>query len=392
MRDIDYPRRGSVNSERLDIGRADSTLRDAATLWVGDFLDVYENGVKLPYPTVAAARASVQSDPSFASYDAALAHALGPRLPDDAEFVWSQGLLDILFEFRIQSDRSQFSMDPRFARLGIRTLTVVRFMPPSGDVRSFELDGERGVVQLTRARSGGAPVRRDGLRRLWDGVDELLLVLCLVLPFRRLGQVRAIAGSFAIGFSVTLMASFWGLAPDALWFRPLVATLAAASILYTSLENIVAVDLNRRRMCAFGFGLLYGFSFAFDWKQNLQFAGGHSIAAVLTFDGGLLVGQFLVTALMAAAAAAIFTFVVAERTGTVIVSALVVHSAWHWTVDRGDILRRFRFEWPALDLAFWASVMRWAMLMVLAFGLYWLVFSVLQRPADTIGSARKEGF
>jgi hypothetical protein len=49
--------------------------------------------------------------------------------------------------------------------------------------------------------------------------------------------------------------------------------------------------------------------------------------------------------------------------------------------DRYEVLRKFRFEWPVVDAAFLASAMRWAMLVVIAAGLYWLVFGVL-RPAS----------
>src|ERR1041384_7485730 len=43
MRDMDYPTpvRGSG---LLDVSKADSTLRDAATLWIADDLEVYEEG------------------------------------------------------------------------------------------------------------------------------------------------------------------------------------------------------------------------------------------------------------------------------------------------------------------------------------------------------------
>src|SRR5207248_77889 len=124
MRDMDYPKRpGTPNADLLDLARAEPTLRDAATLWIGDFLDVYENDQKLPAPRVASVRASLQSDRSFTSYDEALAHVTGPPLDPSSEYFWSQGLLDVLLEYPIQSDQSRFSIDPRLGRLGIRTLT-----------------------------------------------------------------------------------------------------------------------------------------------------------------------------------------------------------------------------------------------------------------------------
>src|SRR5207248_2076455 len=89
MRDMDYPRpRGTTRADLVDLGRAEPTLRDAATLWIGDFLDVYENDEPLGKPQVAAVRAALQSDRSFTSYDEALAHVSGPPLAADTEFVW----------------------------------------------------------------------------------------------------------------------------------------------------------------------------------------------------------------------------------------------------------------------------------------------------------------
>src|SRR5262249_44446956 len=99
MRDLDYPTRAPG---LLDITRADAALRGAARLWLADNIAVYEGRERLPYPTTVEVRASYAGDRSFASYDEALAHVTGPRLPPDVEFVWNQGLLDALFEFPIQ--------------------------------------------------------------------------------------------------------------------------------------------------------------------------------------------------------------------------------------------------------------------------------------------------
>ena len=380
MRDVDFPRRrpggGSLGgvSDLLDLPRADQALRDAATLWVADFLDVYENDEKLAYPSIAAIRASLQSDQSFISYDDALAHVTGPQLPDDTEFVWSQGLLDILFEYKVRSDESRFSINPRFARLGIRTLTVLRFLPPGGAVRAFEFEGDPGIVRLDpRWYQAALQFVRLGFEHILDGTDHLLFLFCLVIPFRRIRSLVAVVTSFTVAHSITLIASANNLAPDALWFPPLIETLIATSIVYMALENIVGPRIERRALIAFGFGLVHGFGFSFALRRTLQFAGSHLLTSLLSFNVGVELGQLLVLVLLIPALDLLFKYVVAERTGTIILSALVTHTAWHWMTERWAVLRQYRFEWPVLDLAFWASAMRWAMVAVIVVGIAWLI-------------------
>src|SRR6185503_2271496 len=224
MRDMDYPKpRGRTNADLLDLERADQSLRDAATLWLSDFLDLYENDRPLGAPQIASVRAALQSDRSFAGYDEALAHVTGPRLPETTEFFWSQGLLDVLFEYPIQSDRSKFSIRPRLGRLGIRTLTILRFLPPDGSVRSFEFYGDPGLVRLDPTlRQAAFQFLELGFFHILDGVDHLLFLACLVIQFRRFGPLAAVVTAFTVAHSITLIAAAYNLAPDALWFPPLI--------------------------------------------------------------------------------------------------------------------------------------------------------------------------
>ena len=413
MRDMDYPRRGGGNSGLLDLARADASLRDAATLWVADDIELYEDDVRLAYPTVTGVRASLPSDRSFASYDEALAHVTGPPLPETTEFFWSQGLLDVLFEYPIKSDRSRFSIRPRLARLGIRTLTVVRFMPPDGTVRAFEFYGDPGFVRLDpRWHQAAWRFVTLGFFHILDGTDHLLFLFCLVIPFRRFRPLVAVVTAFTIAHSITLVAAAYNFAPDALWFPPLVETVIATSIVYMALENIVAGSggtrspqrpqshassvnsaparpklaafdasegwLKRRWIIAFGFGLVHGFGFSFGLRQTLQFAGTHLLTSVLSFNVGVEFGQLLVLVLLIPALGLLFRFVVPERMGTIVLSAIVAHTAWHWLTERWDVLRRFSVEWPAMDAAFMAGALRSMMLLVAAAGIYWLVFGVLR--------------
>jgi hypothetical protein len=376
MRDMAYPQRGGV--DLLDLGRAERSLRDAATLWVADDIELYEDDVRLDYPKVVEVRASLAGDRSFTSYDEALSHVTGPRLPDDAEFYWSQGLLDILFEYSIRSDQSKFSIRPKLGRLGIRTVTVLRFLPPGGAVRAFELPGDPGLVRLDpRWHQAALQFVKLGFTHILDGIDHLLFLFCLVIPFRRFRSLVAIVTSFTVAHSITLIASAYNLAPDALWFPPLIETLIATSIVYMAFENIVSPQLKRRWLITFAFGLVHGFGFSFALRQTLQFAGSHLLTSLLAFNIGVELGQLLVLTVLIPALGLLFRYVVQERLGTILLSALVAHTGWHWMTERWGVLRQYQFQWPVIDAAFWVGAMRWAMLVVVGLGLYWLVFGVL---------------
>ena len=389
MRDMDYPTRVR-GSGLLDVSRADASLRDAATLWVADDIELYEEGTRLPSARLVEVRASLASDRSFTSYDEALAHVTGPRLPDDTEFVWTQGLLDILLEYPIQSEQSRFSIRVKLDRLGLRTITVLRFITPAGPgsvVRAFEFLGDPGLVRLDpRWHQAALQFVKLGFLHILDGIDHLLFLFCLVIPFRRFRSLIAVVTSFTVAHSITLIASAYNLAPDALWFPPLIETLIATSIVYMALENIVSPQLKRRWLITFAFGLVHGFGFSFALRQTMQFAGSHLLTSLLSFNIGVELGQLLVLVIVIPALGWLFHYVVAERMGTIILSAIVAHTAWHWMTERFGVLRQFRFEWPVIDALFWVAAMRWAMLVVVGAGLYWLVFGVLKpaakRPAQ----------
>jgi hypothetical protein len=333
---------------------------------------------------VLQSRVSLLSDPSFATYDAALAHVLGPRLANDTNVVWDQVLLDTILEYPIQSDRSRFSIHSELARLGVRTVTVLRFLPPGGAIRAFEFTGDPGLVELDpRWHQAALRFVKLGFMHILDGTDHLLFLFCLVIPFRRFRALIPIVTAFTVAHSITLFASAYNFAPSALWFPPLIETLIACSIVYMALENIVGgATVHRRWMIAFGFGLVHGFGFSFALKQTLQFAGSHLLTSLLGFNIGVELGQLLVLAVMVPALDLLFRYAVAERMGTIILSALVAHTAWHWMMDRADQLRQFRFEWPIIGAATLANALRVLMVIVLLGGLMWAARAVLRDHAE----------
>ena len=68
--------------------------------------------------------------------------------------------------------------------------------------------------------------------------------------------------------------------------------------------------------------------------------------------------------------------------GTIILSALVAHTGWHWMMERWDRLRQFRFQWPDFDPAIVAAAMRWTIVILILGGVAGLVvWLVRQRDA-----------
>src|SRR6202158_2862572 len=299
-------------------------------------------------------------------------------------------MLHVLFESPLQSDQYLFSIHPALDRLAARVVIALRFLPPGGAVRAFEFLGDPGLVHLDPGwfQAAGQFVKL-GFFHILDGTDHLLFLFCLVIPFRRFRALIPVVTAFTVAHSITLIASAYNLAPNSLGFPPLIETLIAISILYMALENIVGVtNVQRRWMVVFGFGLVHGFGFSFALRQTMQFAGSHLLASLLSFNVGVELGQILMLALFIPALEILFRFVVAERVGTIILSALVAHTAWHWMTERAHVLRQYRWQWPALNVALLAMAMRWMMVLVILAGLIWLLLGPLRDRIDR-GTARK---
>ncbi len=377
MRDIDFPKR---DPGYLDLARVETALRDAAKVWIADNIEFYEGELRLEPPQIVASRVSLPSDRSFESYEEALAAVKEVRLPEETQLYWNQGLLDVLFQYRIRSENSDFALRPRFEGLALRVITVIRFLPPSGAERAFELVGEVGLVRLDpRWHQAAWRFVELGFRHILDGIDHLLFLLCLVIPLRRLRSLFVVVTAFTLAHSITLVASAYELAPDSLWFPSLVETLIALSIVYMALENIVGNKLERRWIVAFGFGLIHGFGFSFALRQTLQFAGSHLLVSLVSFNVGIELGQLLVLLLLIPVLEVLFRFVVAERIGVIILSALVAHTGWHWMVERAAALSQFR--WPELSETLLTGALRLAVPVLILVGLVWLVLGLRRRRA-----------
>ncbi|MBY0497178.1 MAG: HupE/UreJ family protein [Cyanobacteria bacterium] len=381
MRDVDIP---TVAGGFLDFSKMEAAERHAAQVWIRDFVEVYENGQQLTVPVIAATRTSLPSDRSFESYDAALANiTTGAKLDQSTEIYWEQGMLDVMFEYPIQSDQSDFAIRPGLTRLGLQVNVVLRFLQPGKPERAFDVHADTGIVHLDpRWHQAFYLFAREGFFHILDGTDHLLFLLCLVIPYRKLKPLAIVITSFTVAHSVTLIASAYGMAPDSLWFPPLIETLIAVSIVYMAFENIVGAKLQRRWIVTFGFGLVHGFGFSFLLRQRLQFAGEHLVTSLLAFNVGVEIGQLFVLIVTIPALVLLFRYVVAERMGTILLSALVAHTAWHWALDRGSALMVYRL--PQFSLQDMAAGIRLLMVIIAAAGLVWLVNTILSKASGPV--------
>jgi hypothetical protein len=381
MRDVNFPMHGPGYLD-LDSLANGKLLGDAARVWIASDLHMYEGDEQLAAPKVVATRVSLPSDRSFTTYETALAHVSGGPGAAGTELMWNQAMLDVEFEYPIRDAGSRFSIEPTLARLGVRTTTVLRFVLPAGGERDFEYLGDPGLVHLDPSwYQAAARFVVLGFEHILSGTDHLLFLLCLVIPFGRLRPLIAIVTAFTVAHSITLIASASGFAPSALWFPPLIEVLIAASIVYMAIENIVGAKLERRWLVAFGFGLVHGFGFSFTLRESMQFAGAHLATSLVSFNLGVELGQLFVLALAVPALTWLFRHAVAPRMGTIVLSAFVAHTSWHWMLDRWAVLSRYELTLPVLDAEFAAGAMRTAMLLIVIVGAGWATFELYRRLA-----------
>ena len=375
--EVSFPLRGPGF---LQFSEAQFALDDAARIYITESLNFYENGEELLEKQLERTRVSLPSNRSFTSYDVALDNITSPPLDDSTDLFWRQGVLDVLVTYSIQSEDSDFSVNPELGTLSDQTTTVLRFLVPNGAERVFNYLGNPGVVELDpRWHQAALRFIEMGFEHILEGIDHLLFLFCLVIPLRSVRALIPVVTSFTIAHSITLIGSSFGVAPSALWFPPLIETLIALSIVYMAFENIVGAKLEHRWIVTFGFGLVHGFGFSFLFSETLQFAGGHLFSSLLAFNIGVELGQLFVLILVIPVLNLLFRYFVNERIGTILLSALLAHSAWHWMLERGTTLSLYQIQMPVFDSLFWAALMRWGMMFIIIAVALWAMYELFRK-------------
>src|SRR5262245_24955165 len=80
LRDLSVPTR--PGGRVVDLARLQPLLAGAATVWVAQNIELYENDAPLPATSLLDLRVSLPTDRSFGSYADALRHVTDPPLPE----------------------------------------------------------------------------------------------------------------------------------------------------------------------------------------------------------------------------------------------------------------------------------------------------------------------
>lgn len=329
---LDLPK---VGPAYLDLSRIESSLRQAGDAVAKAFV-LADGGAALGH-TFAGARISLPADKSFADFETARASIHGPKLPQSERVVWNQGFYDVHLFHALPRPEPNLWLRVKLAPgLGDRLHVGVTFLAPDGAARAFDLRGGQAELRLDpRWFHAAGRFVVDGFVHILSGLDHLLFLLCLVVPFRRrFGALVGIVTGFTVGHSITLAAAALGFVPGGHWFSPLIETLIAASILYMAVENVIGARIERRWLLAAGFGLIHGFGFAGSLAEILPFAGAHLAVALLSFNLGIEIGQVAALAVAIPLLNALFKRASVERWGGIVISVLVGHEAWHWMTTR----------------------------------------------------------
>jgi hypothetical protein len=371
LRAVSFP----VIDGEYDMAKVGPAVTEAVNALASD-VTLSANNSRL-VPSRATGRIVALSDRSFEDYDSAVAHIAESPNPN-LKIAFELGYLDAHFTYPINSPRSVFAIQSKIAEdLEGMAKLVVRYLPLDGSSRTMTIasGSDRVLLNPTWYQAAGGFIVL-GIERFVSGIDDLLMLLCLVIPFRRIRELVPVIAALAVGHSVTLIGAAYSLAPVGTWFPPFLETGMAASIVYVALENIVGANLRRRWIMAALFGLIYGFGFASIFKEQQQFAGSYLLVSLLSFNIGIEIGQLAVLCVFVPVLSLLFRGAMSGRMGIIVLSAIVAHIAWHWMIDHGEIF--WQTPWPQLTEPGLMVLARW----ILALGLAVAAANFLSKWAD----------
>jgi hypothetical protein len=241
-----------------------------------------------------------------------------------------------------------YTIDPQIAGISARlnafraeqrpVRTQVQYVPSSGAAQIISVSGAPARVLFDPGPAHAlTEIVVRGLRTLLDGGDQLLLLICLLVPLRKLRPAARLVAAMALGQATTMIVTAGRLdvTADAL---TALAMVAASAVVIAALQNIVGARFRWTAAAAFAFGLLNGFAFGGSFLASAPYAGAHQRLAFAAFFLVVELGQFWLAAILWATRQWLDSRGVAERTIALFASVVIAHEALHRVADRGRLL------------------------------------------------------
>jgi hypothetical protein len=339
------------DSSWLDLREIDGFALEGAKVWIADLLSIREADNLLSTPQVIAVRVSRANDASFSTFPQAMQHVNGDRLPLDTLLSQDQAVVDALLETPIQSDRSAFYFEPRFARVGVLVTTNLAFLSAGDQARIFEYEGDPEPFALSPGwKDALGRLFQEGFSHFWNEADYLLFALCVALVFKELRSSLSFVAAFVAAQSFALIGSAFGMKFSMPWTSLLWGVLIEAAIVFMAIEAIVAGDsTDKRYEIGLATGLVFGSGQWFGLEPTIQFGGLHRLESAVAFEAGILICCLFSLAVFVIAMKCLLRFCGVPSVAVILVAAIVVRISWHRMLDRAHALSLVPIKLPEAD-------------------------------------------
>ncbi len=373
---VNLPKRGPGY---LDLAIIAPDLDRAANVVAGE-LPFYANGERL-VPTGYRTQLALPSSDAFSSYDRALAHFADALPSEDTNIFWNQGYFDIHLTYPLPADETAIAFEMTMVPgLAGQIHLLLEFRSRGGEVTSYVLHHGMGQITLNPGWIDVAQVFAGlGFSYPFYSLIHLVFLLCLLIPFgarNALYQALIILG-FAVGQGLALVYCVLASLTISQEFQALVEFIASLLLAMLAIQNIVTSRPGYRLIAGLLGGLALGLLFVNELRSDLQLNGGLEAVSLTFFNIGL------VAALAAIAIAANPIIRLLHRTrrsgryAVLIVSGLVLFSAWHWLTDRYSYLQR---NWAFISWRFsFEDMLFTAFFLLLAISTVWFAYEAAKR-------------
>lgn len=169
---------------------------------------------------------------------------------------------------------------------------------PGTAMREAVLKASNTTFHIPDVRTGGSASGdralsffRLGIEHLLTGYDHILFLLTVIIAMGLLDTIKAVT-AFTVAHSLTMALAFLNLVslPSSI-----VEPLIALTIIYVSVENLLAKDVRKRWLLTGLFGLVHGLGFVGALKA-ITVSREELLLSLFSFNVGIESGQLLVIA------------------------------------------------------------------------------------------------